>query len=144
MNYEILNGRTMFIGDTEFSDIKVKKHSQTGSTTWTVNGYSVRKMDLAVAINIVEEEEREKNRPKGLRKLGLFLGIRKHDDIENERGMVFSSSFGVRTYGFNKCGVFVFFRFGMKTYEFEFCWRDKEQYQGGQFPDPFIDYKQLV
>ena len=135
----------MSIGGTEFSDIKVnKKKYPTGEIQWSINGNYVKKIDLAIAINLVEEEEREKNRPKGLRKLGLFLGIRKHADVENERGMVFSNSFGIRTYGFKKCGVFLFLRFGKKTYEFEFCWRDKEQYQGGQFPDPFIDYKQLV
>lgn len=142
MNYQILNGKTATIGDTTYYNITVKKEiGVDGMPKWFVNDIPVRKMDLAIAVNIAESEQVVPR--KWYQNIGLFFVKRKCDNTPEYGTILFKNISGIRTYGFNKCGVYFHSRFMDISFEVEFCWRDKDKYEKGEFPDAFVNYTKV-
>ena len=153
MNYQILIGKKVMIGESEFQVEKIEKFKDIDYTTkFKINdGPAFKHFDVAVAVGIVENEEKLANRPKGLlallkRTFGLFVRTGAIDPVTvsaSVRDSYFISMSGFRKFGFKKVGFYKNFVIFGRTFDIEFCWNHKEEYEKGDLPDPYLQYKKV-
>lgn len=153
LNYKILEGRRCIINDSIINVNKVEeKKDPDGTAVYTINdGQTFPRFDIALAVTLTKNQITEENLKKDLlsrlkRKFGLFFRVSRLmlDAAPPEiKDVLYQSTMGLRNYGFKKCGIFLNFRFGSIAIDIEFCWKNKDIYEKGDLPNPFIDYKKV-
>lgn len=136
MNFSVIKGRTISVDSKDVLVKEIEKIvSPDGSSTYYLinNETKISRFDLAIAISIAESEV-NKNR------LGLF--IRKTKTLL-KRDIKYQSTFGLRTYGYNKCGIFFELLLGDYDIALEFCWKEKDVYEKGELPDRNLEYRKV-
>lgn len=153
LNYKILQGRRVLIGDTEFNIEKIEERKESdGTAEYLINDKRIfQRFDIAIAVSLVENQIKIENQPKDLlsrfkRKFGLFFRFDKmnlENAVPDLKDTVYQSTIGFRRFNEKKCGIFFRARFGTRIIDFEFSFKHKDVYEKGDLPNPFIDYKKL-
>ena len=153
MNYQLLIGKEVTLGDSLIKVESIEKFKDMDYTTkYRINNGPVfKQFDVGVAVSVIEAQIKEQNKPKGFinwfkNKFGFFFTksvINPEIVSATVRDAIFQLTWGFRYFGFKTVGFFHHIRFGKTTYEFELCWNNKEEYEKGDLPDPFVDYKKI-
>lgn len=128
MDYKKLEGNTILLNNSiiEVKTIEELVCEYTQVSTFIINGHpkEYSQFDIAQQLNILLSNNENYNSRFGL----YFNRFEKLNT--KEVGLVF----GIREYGFHKCGIFTQIPFYNKLFCLEFSFSEKSEYESGVLP----------